>query len=163
MFGSVGGLVLVTRASHTSDSDAPDHRAVRINFAQFHRLRVRNKLESGEQLPDRARKWALLYEDYFCGRVSPGSQGRPSGLAQAGSVLIPRCASRHQPGREGRKAPSTIKTECQSADLLMVNYCEQVVHSRYISWDSSPWPANGRRAHRPAGTVVGPVTRGRDI
>ena len=30
------------------------------------------------------------------------------------------------------------------------------------SWDSSPWPANGRRAHRPAGTV-GPVTRGRDI
>ena len=68
------------------------------------------------------------------------------------------------PAREGRKEGAKhIKTECQSADLLMVNYCEQVVHSRYISWDSSPWPANGRRAHRPAGTVVGPVTRGRDI
>ena len=34
----------------------------------------------------------------------------------------------------------------------MGNYCEQVVHSRYIQlWDSSPWPANGRRAHRPPG------------
>ena len=30
------------------------------------------------------------------------------------------------------------------------------------SWDSSPWPANGHRAHWAAGTV-GPVTRGRDI
>ena len=30
------------------------------------------------------------------------------------------------------------------------------------SWDSSPWPANGRRAHRPAGTV-GRGTRGRGI
>ena len=44
----------------------------------------------------------------------------------------------------------------------MGKYCEKVVHSRYVQRDSSPWSANGRRAHRPAGTV-GPVTRGRDI
>ena len=30
------------------------------------------------------------------------------------------------------------------------------------SWDFSPRPVNGRRAHRAAGTA-GPVTRGRDI
>ena len=79
----------------------------------------------------------------------------------SGHVLIRRSALRHQPGREGRnKAPRTYGHTAIPADLLMGNYCEQVVHSRYVQLDSSPWPANGRRAHWAAGTV-GPVTRGR--
>ena len=64
---------------------------------------------------------------------------------RSGHVLIRRSASRHQPGREGRKAPKAYGHTAIPADLLMGNYCEQVVHSRYVQLDSSPWPANGRR------------------
>ena len=66
-------------------------------------------------------------------------------------------------GKEGRRQAHK-KHKAISADLLMGNYCEQVVHSHYrSSWDSSPLLAGQRsRAHRPAGTV-GPVTRSRDI
>jgi hypothetical protein len=81
-----------------------------------------------------------------------------------GHVLILRSASRHQPGREGRKAPRTYAHTAIPADLLMGNYCEQVVHSRYIHWDSSPRAAGwssvaGRRGRSPAvGTYEGWMT-----
>ena len=85
-------------------------------------------------------------------------------IASSGHVLILRSASRHQPGREGRKAPRTYAHTAIPADLLMGNYCEQVVHSRYIHWDSSPRAAGwssvaGRRGRSPAvGTYEGWMT-----
>ena len=69
-----------------------------------------------------------------------------------GSVLISRSASRHQPGREGRKAQRTYWHIGIPTNLLMGNYCEQAVHSRYVQLGLQPI------AHsRP--TVVGPTGR----
>ena len=73
-------------------------------------------------------------------------------------VLICGCALRHQPGREGRKAPKTYGHTAIPADLLMEKYCEQVVHSRYTylftavtAGQLSPGPPAGsdRRAGHP--------------
>ena len=55
-----------------------------------------------------------------------------------GDVLISRSALRHQPGREGRKAPKTYGHTAIPADLLKGNYCEQVVHSCYIQLGLQP-------------------------
>ena len=66
-----------------------------------------------------------------------------------GDVLISRSALRHQPGREGRKAPKTYGHTAIPADFLWKNTVNKLFTAVTSSWT----PAHGRP------TVVGPTGR----